>query len=141
MSALTEARTHSVPTDKHEHHSSLIYWVIWIALLILTVVTYLTGRMHMPTWGIFIAMAIATLKATLVVLFFMHLWEQKGVNRVVMVTALIMVGTMLMGTFADVFTRLPSALPRNVPTMTRGVNANPPADVSTAHGVQPEAGH
>lgn len=141
MSSLTEARTHSVPSDKHEHHSSLIYWVIWIALLILTVVTYVTGRMHMPTWGIFIAMAIATVKATLVVLFFMHLWEQKGVNRVVMVTALIMVATMLLGTFADSFTRLPSALPRNVPSVTRGVNANPPEAPNTTYGVSPSPSH
>src|SRR5207244_1933093 len=36
--------------ENGEHHSALPYFLVWVALLILTVTTYLTGRMHLATW-------------------------------------------------------------------------------------------
>ena len=48
-----------------------------------------TGRIDLGAANIFIALAIATTKATLVVLFFMHLWDEGGVNRLVFVVSVI----------------------------------------------------
>lgn len=103
--------TNSHAPDHHEKHSSVTYYVIWIALLILTGVTVWTGQMHMPTFGLYLAMIIATTKATLVVLFFMHLWEQKGVNRVTFVSTIAFVIIMLLGVMGDYTTRLVTMLP------------------------------
>jgi cytochrome c oxidase subunit IV len=97
---------------EHAEHGSGGYLIIWIVLLALTLLTWWTGRMHLPTVGIYLAMFIASVKATLVILFFMHLWEQKGVNRVVIVSAFIMVATLMLGTFADVATRSVYLLPK-----------------------------
>jgi cytochrome c oxidase subunit 4 len=70
-------------------------WVllaVWGALMVLTVVTvavtYLpTG--DMPSLGLWIAMGIATFKAVLVALFFMHLWWDKPFHSIVFVSALL----------------------------------------------------
>ncbi len=139
MSALTEKRTHTKIED-HEHGSGA-YWFVWIALLVLTVVTYVTGRMHMPTYGIYIAMAIALTKATLVAVFFMHLREQKGVNRMVLVTSVIFVLIMFLGIFGDVFTRLATLLPRSAPMTVHGVNGNPVETTAGGHHGAPATEH
>src|SRR5207244_13170547 len=88
-----------------EHHSALPYFLVWVALLILTVTTYVTGRMHLGTWALPLAMIIAVTKSLLVILFFMHLWEQKGANRIVIGTSFVFVALIIAMTVADVAAR------------------------------------
>ena len=57
--------------------------VIWLLLLVATITTVVTGRMDLGGANLPLAMMIATIKATLVVLFFMHLWDSEGINRLV----------------------------------------------------------
>jgi cytochrome c oxidase subunit IV len=103
--------THSTATPELEHHGSGGYLIIWIILLVLTGLTWWTGQMHLPVWGIYLAMFIATVKAALVVLFFMHLWEQKGVNRITFGFAVIFALVFFIGTMSDILTRPASLLP------------------------------
>ena len=49
--------------ENGEHHSALPYFLVWVALLILTVTTYVTGRMHLGTWALPLAMTIAVAKS------------------------------------------------------------------------------
>ena len=103
-------------TDSHhpselEHHGSGAYYLVWVALIALTLLTVWTGHMHLPHFGLALALIIATTKATLVVLFFMHLWEQKGANRVTFATTVAFVIILLLGVFADITTRLSTLLP------------------------------
>jgi caa(3)-type oxidase subunit IV len=51
--------------------------------------------------NIFIALAIAITKATLVVLFFMHLWDMGGVNRLVFVVSVLFAVVLIIGVFGD----------------------------------------
>jgi cytochrome c oxidase subunit IV len=104
--------THSHQLEAPEHHGSGAYWLVWIALLVLTAITWQTGQMHIPGFSLLLALIIAVTKATLVVLFFMHLWEQKGVNRVAFVSSIVFVVVMLLGVFGDVTMRLNSLLPK-----------------------------
>lgn len=55
-----------------------IYMMVFGALMVLTVVTVLVSYLHLPRGlGILVGLAIATLKASLVAAFFMHLkWER-----------------------------------------------------------------
>ena len=55
-----------------------IYIFVFLALAVLTVITvWASGLQVSPTWHIIIALSIATLKAALVALFFMHLVSEK----------------------------------------------------------------
>ncbi len=62
---------------------------IWAALMVLTGLTMVVAQIGFGKWDLWIAMAIAALKATLVVVFFMHLYWDRGIN------ILIFVGSML----------------------------------------------
>ena len=65
----------------------------------------MTGRMDLGAANFALALAIATTKATLVVLFFMHLSTRAGVNRLVFVVSLLFVVVMMLGVFGDLWTR------------------------------------
>lgn len=98
--------------DAHAHeHGAGRYVLIWMALLALTITTVVTGHMDLGSANLPLAMIIATLKATLVVLFFMHLWDAEGINRLVFSVAVVFVLVLLAGVFGDLLTRQPDALP------------------------------
>jgi cytochrome c oxidase subunit IV len=108
---MAEHVSHSHQAEAPEHHGSGAYWLVWIALLVLTGITWWTGQMHLAGFALLLALIIAVTKATLVVLFFMHLWEQKGVNRVALASSIVFVVVMLLGVFGDVTMRLNTLLP------------------------------
>jgi caa(3)-type oxidase subunit IV len=86
-------------------HSAVSYVVVYVVLLILTATTYITGTMHLGKWAILIALAIATIKASLVAIIFMHLRESGAATRLVFVTSLVFVALLLILTVSDVATR------------------------------------
>jgi cytochrome c oxidase subunit IV len=110
-----------VAENKHDgaqaegHHGIGRYAAVWILLLILTAVTVATGRMDMGAANIWVAMAIAVTKATLVVLFFMHLWDASSVNRMVFVVSVLFLVVLILGVFGDLLTRMPMTLPHGGP--------------------------
>ncbi len=88
------------------------YWIVWIALLFFTILTWALSRLHIPGgWGVVVALAIAVTKGSLVALFFMHLWDQRGANRLVFLSALVFVALLIGLTLADNATRFPLANP------------------------------
>ena len=101
---------------EHEHaHGTGRYWAVWAALIAFTLITVVTGKMDFGAANIWLAMLIATVKATLVVLFFMHLWDEGAVNRMVFVTSVVFLFTLLLGVFGDLVFRLNGALPNGGP--------------------------
>jgi cytochrome c oxidase subunit IV len=57
-------------------HSLQAYWIyntIWLALIVFTVVTVVAAQIDLGGWNVPLALIIATAKASLVGLFFMHL--------------------------------------------------------------------
>ena len=70
--------------DTNAHHGPGygLFIGIWLALLVLTAVTVKVAGIHLGFFNVVVALAIATTKALLVVLFFMHLkyenWLFKG---------------------------------------------------------------
>lgn len=97
------------------HHSAVPYLVVWLALLGFTALTYFTGTMHLGTWALPVALAIATVKSALVAVIFMHLNESSGATRLVFATALIFVALLIFFTVADVATRFKLATPAGAP--------------------------
>ena len=94
-------------------HSHLpVYLAVWVGLLLLTVLTYVLARVHLPgPWAVTVALLIAACKGTLVALFFMHLWYQTGANRLVFLTSLVFVALLIGLILADNSTRFPLANP------------------------------
>ena len=69
-----------------------IYIGIFLSLMVGTALTVLAAFYDFPgPLNAVVALTIAVIKATLVVLFFMHLWEYGGANRIIMVVSLLYV--------------------------------------------------
>jgi cytochrome c oxidase subunit 4 len=109
------ADPHSTPeatSGAHGHSHVGRYAIVWIALLVFTFLTYGLSRLHIPGgWGVLVALTIAITKGALVALFFMHLWDQRGPNRLVFVTSLVFVALLIGLTLLDNATRFPLANP------------------------------
>jgi len=94
------------------HASFRRYLLVWAALLALTVVTYSASRVSFPgPLHVTVALLIAVAKGTLVALFFMHLWDQQGANRLVFATSLVFVALLIGLVITDNATRFPLANP------------------------------
>jgi cytochrome c oxidase subunit 4 len=102
--------------DAHHGHGVGRYFLIWALLLVGTATTVITGRMDLGAANIFIALLIASVKATLVVLFFMHMTEAPGANRLVFVVSLVFSIVLMIGVFGDLWTRNPMTLPTGTST-------------------------
>ncbi len=103
---------------EHKHAGPGRYVAVWIALLLFTALTVALGRSHLAgSWGLPVALAIAVVKSTLVVLFFMHLWDHGGANRLVLATALVFVALLIGLVLLDSATRFPLADPPTEATM------------------------
>jgi cytochrome c oxidase subunit IV len=96
-------------------HSAKPYILVWVALIFFTGLTYYTGKAHLGTWALPLALSIATIKAVLVALFFMHLWEDRGPNRLVLATAVLFVLLLVGITLTDVATRFNLDTPSGAP--------------------------
>ena len=81
------------------------YILVWVALLLLTFVTWRVSFVPLGLMNVTVAMLIASLKASLVALFFMHLRYE---NKLVWAFALFPLGFLsliIFGTLVDVLTR------------------------------------
>jgi len=115
----------STHTESHTSHGGpKIYTANLFALLFLTVITVAAASFNFGSANVVIALAIATLKAILVALFFMHLLWDKPVNAIIAIAGFLFLGIFLMFDFIDVTTRV-NLQPRNMPNME---NATPAPD-------------
>jgi cytochrome c oxidase subunit 4 len=90
------ARTISVPT----------YVTVCAVLIALTVLTLSVSFFHVPgAWHIVIGLLIGACKATLVVLFFMHVLVSPKLTWAVIVVSGFWLGLLLVLTFTDYWTR------------------------------------
>ncbi len=68
------AGDHAVDIDKHVR----IYITVFVALMILTIVTVAVSRFHLPVpIAVTVALIVAIVKGSLVACFFMHLISEK----------------------------------------------------------------
>jgi cytochrome c oxidase subunit 4 len=87
--------------------SSKFYYTIWIALLCLTVITAAVSFIDLGPLNTVVALVIATVKALLVVLFFMHVkYTSEKLTKIVIVSAIFWLFLLLALSMADYATRL-----------------------------------
>lgn len=78
---------------------------VWILLLILTGITVGVARFDLGAINIWTALGIATLKASLVVFYFMHLKDEPRLLVICLLVALLTLATFIGLTFFDVLYR------------------------------------
>ena len=101
----------------HGHSHVGRYVLVWAGLMFFTGLTYALSRLHIPGgWGVVVALGIASAKGALVALFFMHLWDQAGPNRLVLLTSLVFVALLISLVLLDNATRFPLANPPDAET-------------------------
>jgi cytochrome c oxidase subunit 4 len=112
--------------EAHVHGGPKLYGAVLAALLFLTVVT--VGASLVDFGGgmanVIIAMLIASVKASLVALFFMHLrWEGK-MNAIIFCSTLFFLGLFLIGCYTDNISR-PPLEPTNLKAPAPGTQQGP----------------
>jgi caa(3)-type oxidase subunit IV len=94
----------------HVHGGPKLYIAVFGGLLVLTAITVGASYIH---WGsglanVIIAMFIASIKASLVALFFMHLFWDGKMSAIIFCTGLFFLGLFLIGCYTDTITRPPT---------------------------------
>ena len=88
------------------HVSLATYLIVFAALMILLVVTALVAfYVHAGDLNLIIALVIATIKAALVVLFFMHVKYASRLTKIFVASAFLWLAIMFALTFGDYLTR------------------------------------
>jgi len=82
-----------------------VYVGIFVALLVLTATTTAIAFVDLGPWNTVVALGIAVVKASLVVLFFMHLKYSPLLNRTVLLGGLFWLAIMIGLTLTDFATR------------------------------------
>jgi len=92
---------------QNEHHivPKRVYFLIFAALIVLTWVTALVSRIDLGRWNIFVALAIAITKASLVILFFMHVKYSTRLAKFIVMCGFFWLSLLLFITMADLWTR------------------------------------
>lgn len=83
------------------------YTSVFIALLVLTAITVLVAQFDFGALNGVIAMFVATIKASLVALFFMHLKYEEKANAACLIGAFLFLGLFLTLSALDYATRIP----------------------------------
>ena len=82
-----------------------MYLQIFAVLLVLMFATIAASRINLGALNIYVALAIAIVKALFVVLFFMHVKYSSRLTKLVVVTSLFFLVILLGETFMDYATR------------------------------------
>jgi cytochrome c oxidase subunit 4 len=123
----------------HAHGGPAVYTRNLVALLILTTITVGAAYVDFGNGNIVIALSIATIKAILVALFFMHLRWEKSVNAIICVAGFLFLGIFLMFDLLD-FTTRRDPTPRNLPAMAQPTPVPPTMNPLTTPPPKPEFG-
>jgi len=90
-----------------EHHITPLrtYIFVFLALAIGTLLTWYASTINLGWANTPIALVIATTKAALVILFFMHVIHSSRLTWVVVIGSFVWLGVLFVLTFADYLTR------------------------------------
>ena len=94
---------------QHEHEHALVpyslYIKVWAALIVLTAVTVGVSYVDLKHVTVITALIIATVKASLVLLYFMHLRFEKPIYLYMVLAVIVTYAVFVVLTFADYWFR------------------------------------
>ena len=82
-----------------------VYFLVFAALMMLTMLTVSASRVDLGWLNTPIALGIAVIKATLVILFFMHVIHSPRLTWVVVISSFLWLAVLFVLTLADYLTR------------------------------------
>jgi cytochrome c oxidase subunit 4 len=86
-------------------NSFMTYILTWVLLLGLTATTVAVYHLHLGNTGAVIALMIASFKAGLILLFFMHLLQEGRFLQGIFLIPVVLIGVIIGFTFLDVWYR------------------------------------
>lgn len=93
---------HSNKTHENHSHSGYgMYLGTWLTLLVLTALTVAVAGMRLGNLSVLAAILIASVKATIVTLFFMHLKSESPTLKMMVVVCLVTLAIFIGITFTD----------------------------------------
>src|SRR5262245_38421949 len=93
---------HAAGADHKPHVLPIpIYLKTWGALMVLTAITVGASYVHFGSWNLIIAMLVATIKATIVGLIFMHLFWDHKFHAIIFCFSIIFLSIFIGFTMAD----------------------------------------
>ena len=104
---MTEHTEHIEHSDHSEHISSVGFnWLIWAILIVGTVLTAWIATVDLGKFNTVVALFIATCKASIVVLFFMHVkYTSEKMTKAVLLAAVFWLILLLVLSLVDYSTR------------------------------------
>jgi cytochrome c oxidase subunit 4 len=122
--------------SEHTHNpkqEAAVYLKTLVTLLVLTGITVGASYINFGSSAVnvVVALTIATIKGTLVALFFMHLLHDKPVNGLIAAAGFLFLGLFLMFTLLD-FDSRENPQPRNLPVVLPAPATAPPAAAPAA---------
>ncbi len=118
MSEPTSTLAEKIEAVAHEDHDAKAprtYFITLLLLLSLTVITVAVSYIDFGAGNIVVAVTVATIKAFLVGLIFMHLLHDKPINAIIFCAAFLFLSLLFLFTFLDENSRNPI------------ITSNPPA--------------
>lgn len=97
--------TYSGHAAPHHQASLVTYFAVFGGLMLLTVLTVAVSRIDLGTMNTAVAMAIAVVKTSLVILWFMHVIHSPRMTWLVVMSAFIWLAVLFVLLFADYLTR------------------------------------
>jgi cytochrome c oxidase subunit 4 len=99
---MSDSHEHADDGAVHAHISSVKFYVgIFVTLVMLTVLTVGVSYIHLGKMNLAVAIIIASIKASLVVMFFMHLKYDNKFNALIFVCSLMFIGVFFAYTIND----------------------------------------
>ena len=100
-------QAHAHAEHDHDKNAPKLYTAILAILIMLTFITVSASKIQFGSnmVNVVVALTIATIKASLVALFFMHLLHDKAVNAIILVASFVFLGIFLGTCYTDVFSR------------------------------------
>jgi cytochrome c oxidase subunit 4 len=92
--------------DTHAHRPSrLPYFLTFAFLIVMTFITVMVARFNLGPLNDVVALTIAVLKGTAVVLFFMHVRHSSSLTKLTVVSGFLWLAIMIFITLSDYWTR------------------------------------
>ncbi|MDA8082690.1 MAG: cytochrome C oxidase subunit IV family protein [Nitrospiraceae bacterium] len=100
---MNPGKTEQLKTENK--NGEMTYILAWAMLVALTAITVGVYTLHLGTAGVAIALVIASLKAGVILLFFMHLRQESRFLQSVFLLPVFLLGAIIGLTFIDVWYR------------------------------------
>ena len=91
--------------EKHAHPTHGVYYAVFGVLFVGTILTYVVAKIDLGIWNPVIALAIACTKATLVVLFFMHVRYSSKLTKLTVAAGFFWLMLLISLSLSDYLTR------------------------------------